>query len=145
MTGGRCVHLLVRERRCPGAAWQEYLAPAASDEIDCGRAAVRSRCGRTRHRLALVRIATWNVNSITARLPRVTEWLQPTGTDVLCLQETKVAADAFPSDAFGEIGYEVAHHGQGRWNGVAVVSRVGITDVERGFPGRPWLPRRRNP
>jgi exodeoxyribonuclease-3 len=87
-----------------------------------------------------VRIATWNVNSITARLPRVTEWLQGSGADVLCLQETKVAADKFPSEAFGELGYEVAHHGQGRWNGVAVISRVGIDAVERGFPGDPGFP-----
>lgn len=87
-----------------------------------------------------MRIATWNVNSITARLPRVTEWLRTTGTDVLCLQETKVAADKFPVDAFGELGYEVVHHGQGRWNGVAVISRVGIEDVERGFTGDPGFP-----
>ncbi|MEO8105703.1 MAG: exodeoxyribonuclease III [Actinomycetes bacterium] len=87
-----------------------------------------------------MRIATWNVNSITARMPRVTEWLQATGTDVLCLQETKVAADTFPSEAFVEIGYEVAHHGQGRWNGVAVISRVGIADIECGFPGDPGFP-----
>lgn len=87
-----------------------------------------------------MRIATWNVNSITARLPRVTEWLQATGTDVLCLQETKVAADKFPANAFSDLGYQVAHHGQGRWNGVAVVSRVGIDDVERGFSGDPGFP-----
>ena len=87
-----------------------------------------------------MRIATWNVNSITARLPRVTEWLQTSGTDVLCLQETKVAADAFPGEAFTDLGYDVAHHGQGRWNGVAVVSRVGIDDVERGFPTDPGFP-----
>ncbi|MCZ3387996.1 MAG: exodeoxyribonuclease III [Actinomycetia bacterium] len=87
-----------------------------------------------------MRIATWNVNSITARLPRVVEWLQANGTDVLCLQETKVAQDKFPADALGELGYEVVHHGQGRWNGVAVISRVGIADVERGFPGDPGFP-----
>jgi exodeoxyribonuclease-3 len=87
-----------------------------------------------------VRIATWNVNSITARLPRVTEWLQLTGTDVLCIQETKVADTAFPALPFEEIGYEVAHYGQGRWNGVAVISRVGIADLERGFPGDPGFP-----
>ena len=87
-----------------------------------------------------MRIATWNVNSITARLPRVIDWLQESGTDVLCLQETKVAADKFPSEAFADIGYEVAHHGQGRWNGVAVVSRVGITDIERGFASDPGFP-----
>ncbi len=87
-----------------------------------------------------MRIATWNVNSITARLPRVTEWLQTSGTDVLCLQETKVADDAFPSEAFTDLGYECAHYGQGRWNGVAVVSRVGIEDVERGFAADPGFP-----
>ena len=80
-----------------------------------------------------VRIATWNINSITTRLPRVVDWLQQTDTDVLCVQETKVADTAFPSLPFEEIGYEVAHYGQGRWNGVAVLSRVGIKDVERGF------------
>ena len=89
---------------------------------------------------AAMRIATWNVNSITARLPRVTEWLQVSGTDVLCLQETKVAADKFPAGAFSELGYETAHYGQGRWNGVAVISRVGIESVERGFPGDPGFP-----
>ncbi len=89
---------------------------------------------------AEVRIATWNVNSITARLPRVTEWLDASGTDVLCIQETKVAQDKFPTDAFGDLGYEVAHYGQGRWNGVALISRVGIDAVERGFPGDPGFP-----
>jgi exodeoxyribonuclease-3 len=88
----------------------------------------------------MVRIATWNINSITSRLPRVTEWLEITGTDVLCVQETKVADTAFPALPFEEIGYEVAHFGQGRWNGVAVISKVGITDIERGFDGDPGFP-----
>jgi exodeoxyribonuclease-3 len=87
-----------------------------------------------------VRIATWNINSITTRLPRVVDWLQQTGADVLCVQETKVADTAFPALPFEEIGYEVAHHGQGRWNGVAVLSRVGIEDVERGFAADPGFP-----
>jgi exodeoxyribonuclease III len=87
-----------------------------------------------------VRIATWNINSITTRLPRVVDWLQQTGTDVLCVQETKVADTAFPSLPFEEIGYEVAHYGQGRWNGVAILSRVGIEDVERGFAADPGFP-----
>jgi exodeoxyribonuclease-3 len=87
-----------------------------------------------------MRIATWNVNSITSRLPRVTEWLGLTGTDVLCIQETKVADTAFPALPFEEIGYEIAHFGQGRWNGVAVISKVGIADVERGFVGDPGFP-----
>ena len=87
-----------------------------------------------------MRIATWNVNSITSRLPRVTEWLELTGTDVLAVQETKVADTAFPALPFEELGYEVAHLGQGRWNGVAVISRVGISGVERGFAEDPGFP-----
>lgn len=87
-----------------------------------------------------MRIATWNINSITSRLPRVTEWLEQTGTDVLCVQETKVADTAFPTLPFEELGYEVAHYGQGRWNGVAVISKVGIADVERGFASDPGFP-----
>ena len=84
-----------------------------------------------------MRIATWNVNSITARLPRLLAWLESTGTDVLCLQEAKVAAEQFPSDQLRELGYEVAVNATGRWNGVAVISRVGLEDVVRGLPGDP--------
>jgi len=80
-----------------------------------------------------VRIATWNVNSLTARLPRVEEWLEYAGPDVLCLQETKQADAAFPHDAFATMGYESAHHGDGRWNGVAILSRVGIDGVATGM------------
>jgi exodeoxyribonuclease III len=80
-----------------------------------------------------MRIATWNVNSLKARLPRVEEWLQYAEPDVLCLQETKLADDAFPQLTFGALGYETAHHGQGQWNGVAVLSKVGIRDVTSGF------------
>lgn len=80
-----------------------------------------------------VLIATWNVNSLNARLPRVIEWLDEVRPDVLCLQETKLADDKFPSMAFGALGYGAVHHGEGRWNGVAIVSRVGIEDVVAGF------------
>jgi exodeoxyribonuclease-3 len=83
-----------------------------------------------------MRFATWNVNSVKARLPRLQEWLSSTKPDVLCVQETKVAD--FP-DISG-LGYEVAHFGQGRWNGVAVLSRVGLSDVRQGFPGEPGFP-----
>ena len=82
-----------------------------------------------------MRIATWNVNSLNARLPRVEEWLGYAHPDVLCMQETKVADAVFPAMAFAALGYDVASHGDGRWNGVAVVSRVGLDDVTRGFPG----------
>ncbi len=87
-----------------------------------------------------MRIATWNVNSVLARLPRLEDWLEQVAPDVACLQETKVDDDGFPSDAVTKLGYEVAHHGEGRWNGVAVLSRVGLADVARGLPGDPGFP-----
>ena len=88
-------------------------------------------------RLGNMRIATWNVNSITARLPRLLAWLESSGTDVLCLQEAKVAEDQFPAEQLRELGYESAVHATGRWNGVAVLSRVGLADVVKGLPGDP--------
>jgi exodeoxyribonuclease-3 len=80
-----------------------------------------------------VRFATWNVNSLNARLPRVEEWLEYARPDVLCLQETKLSDDAFPQLTFGALGYEAVHHGHNQWNGVAILSRVGIEDVTTGF------------
>ena len=80
-----------------------------------------------------MRIATWNVNSLKARLPRVEAWLQYARPDVLCLQETKLADDAFPQLTFEALGYESVHHGNGRWNGVAILSKVGLGDVVSGF------------
>jgi exodeoxyribonuclease-3 len=80
-----------------------------------------------------MRIATWNVNSLKVRLPRVEEWLAYARPDILCLQETKVADTAFPQLAFSALGYESAHHGDGRWNGVAILSRVGLESVVSGF------------
>ncbi|MGH3498495.1 MAG: exodeoxyribonuclease III [Nocardioidaceae bacterium] len=84
-----------------------------------------------------MRIATWNVNSIGARLHRVLDWLKSAKPDVLCLQETKSAANAFPTAEIGALGYEVAAHGAGRWNGVAIVSRIGVSDVRRGLLDEP--------
>ncbi|MFI0788954.1 exodeoxyribonuclease III [Streptomyces lydicus] len=84
-----------------------------------------------------MRIATWNVNSITARLPRLLAWLESSSTDVLCLQETKCAAEQFPYEQLRELGYEAAVNANGRWNGVAVLSRVGLDDVVMGLPGGP--------
>jgi len=84
-----------------------------------------------------LRVATWNVNSVKARLPRLLEWLEQAKPDVLCVQETKVAADDFPAAEVGALGYETAHHGEGRWNGVALLSRAGLQDVRRGFTGDP--------
>src|SRR5690349_14159242 len=87
-----------------------------------------------------MRFATWNVNSVKARLPRLLDWLEHTAPDVLCLQETKVGADGFPADEVAKLGYETAAYGQGRWNGVALLSRVGLADVRRGFRGEPGFP-----
>jgi exodeoxyribonuclease-3 len=87
-----------------------------------------------------MRIATWNVNSIGARLPRLLEWLETTGPDAVCLQETKVSDDAYPRAEVGAVGYEVASHGDGRWNGVAILSRVGLTDITRGLRDEPGFP-----
>jgi exodeoxyribonuclease-3 len=80
-----------------------------------------------------VRLVTWNVNSLNARMTRVEEWLAECQPDVVCLQETKLADSAFPAMAFAALGYESAHHGEGRWNGVAILSRVGLDDVVAGF------------
>jgi len=84
-----------------------------------------------------VRIATWNVNSIRARADRVLAWLERSDVDVLAIQETKCRNDQFPALAFDALGYEVAQHGVSQWNGVAIVSRVGLSDVEVDFPGQP--------
>lgn len=80
-----------------------------------------------------MRIASWNVNSLKARIGRVEDWLAYARPDVLCLQETKLADAAFPHLAFEALGYETAHHGDGRWNGVAIASRIGLDDVIAGF------------
>ena len=87
-----------------------------------------------------MRLATWNVNSVQARLPRLLSWLEETRPDVLCLQETKAPDAGFPAGEVADLGYEAALHGDGRWNGVAILSRAGLDDVRRGFPGEPGFP-----
>jgi exodeoxyribonuclease-3 len=84
-----------------------------------------------------VRLASWNVNSIRARVDRVVAFLDRSQTDVLAIQETKCRDDQFPYLAFEAAGYEVAHVGFSQWNGVAVISRVGLEDVETSFAGQP--------
>src|SRR5436305_13972142 len=90
--------------------------------------------------VATVRVATWNVNSLKQRIPRLLPWLDERRPDVLCLQETKLADDAF-ADLMGrelsDRGYEVAAHGEAAWNGVAILSRVGLEDVVAGIEGGP--------
>src|SRR3712207_3175968 len=84
-----------------------------------------------------MRLATWNINSVRSRVDRAVAFLERTGTDVLALQETKCKDEQFPREAFEAAGYEVATFGFSQWNGVAIVSRVGLADVERGFAGQP--------
>jgi exodeoxyribonuclease-3 len=99
---------------------------AARDEPDTGAVASET-----------VRLATWNVNSIRARTDRAIAWLERSDIDVLAMQETKCRDDIFPSEAFEKLGYQVAHVGHSQWNGVAIASRVGLDDVQIGFPGMP--------
>jgi len=90
-----------------------------------------------------VRVATWNVNSVKQRVPRLLPWLDERRPDVVCLQETKLADDAFLEllgDELAGRGYAVAVHGETAWNGVAILSRVGLDDVASGIPGAPGFP-----
>jgi exodeoxyribonuclease III len=84
-----------------------------------------------------MRLATWNVNSIRARVDRVTDWLEHSDVDVLAMQETKCSDDQFPTMPFVALGYDVVHSGFNQWNGVAIASRVGLDDVQMGFDGQP--------
>jgi len=81
-----------------------------------------------------VKIATWNVNSVIARLPLVLKWLEAARPDVLCLQETKCADERFPADEFARLGYRSEVFGQPTYNGVAILSREPCEDAQRGFP-----------
>jgi exodeoxyribonuclease-3 len=86
---------------------------------------------------------TWNVNSVRQRVPRLLPWLDERNPDVVCLQETKLADDAFQAllgDELARRGYEVALHGEVQWNGVAILSRVGLEDVVTGVAGAPGFP-----
>ena len=91
-----------------------------------------------------MRIATWNVNSVKQRLPRLLPWLDARQPDVVCLQETKLADDAFVELLGAELAnrsYKIAVHGEATWNGVAILSRVGLEDVTLGVAGAPGFPR----
>ncbi len=93
--------------------------------------------------VAVMRIASWNVNSIKQRLPRFLPWLDEREPDVACIQETKLADEAFAAALGDELtrrGYEVAVHGEAAWNGVAILSRVGLEDPARGIPAAPGFP-----
>ena len=90
-----------------------------------------------------MRVATWNVNSVKQRMPRLLAWLEQRQPDVVCLQETKLADDAFDQLLGAELagrGYALARHGEAQWNGVAILSRVGLEDVVVGVDGAPGFP-----
>ena len=90
-----------------------------------------------------MRVATWNVNSVKQRAPRLLPWLDERQPDVVCLQETKLADGAFLDLLGGQLedrGYAVALHGEPQWNGVAILSRAGLDDVVAGIPGGPGFP-----
>ena len=90
-----------------------------------------------------MRVATWNVNSLKQRMPRFLPWLDERQPDVVCLQETKLADDAFAElcgDELARRGYEVASHGEATWNGVAILSKAGLDDVVRGLADAPGFP-----
>ena len=98
---------------------------------------IRRYCG-------LVRVATWNVNSVKQRVPRLLPWLDQRQPDVVCLQETKLTDDAFTKllgEELARRGYAVAVYGEGQWNGVAILSKVGLDDVVPGVAGAPGFPR----
>ena len=82
-----------------------------------------------------MKLATWNINSLTVRLPQVLDWLAANPVDVLCLQELKLTDDKFPLDALQAVGYHSAVFGQKTYNGVAILSRSPALDVQMGIPG----------
>jgi exodeoxyribonuclease III len=108
--------------------------PAAGSERDPNPSDSTGRGSGT------LRLATWNVNSVLARLPRLLDWLARVQPDVVCLQETKAAEASFPYSELEALGYTAAARGDGRWNGVAILSRVGIEDVSPGFVHEPGFP-----
>src|SRR4051795_4351320 len=96
-----------------------------------------ARPSRASHYCRTMRIATWNVNSLRSRIDRVEAFLERHDIDVLALQETKAREDQLPLMGLQSLGYEVAAAGIDQWNGVALISRVGLADVAVGFDGMP--------
>ena len=109
-------------------------------EYRASRVGAPTRLGAT---VGPVRVATWNVNSVKQRMPRLVPWLDQRQPDVVCLQETKLADEAFQQllgDELARRGYAVALHGEAQWNGVALLSRLGLEDVVVGIPEAPGFP-----
>ncbi len=82
-----------------------------------------------------MKLATWNINSLTVRLPQVLDWLAANPVDVLCLQELKLSDDKFPHESLSQAGYQCAVFGQKTYNGVAILSRTPLRDVVTNIPG----------
>src|SRR5690606_23803814 len=122
-----------------GGGGRPHRAAASRDPARVGPPGATAAHGQElgRPRVVPVRIATWNVNSIRARVDRVTAFLERHDVDVLAFQETKCRDDQFPYMPFEAAGYEVADVGLNQWNGVAIASRVGLEDFEVGFDGMP--------
>src|SRR5438552_11286034 len=97
------------------------------------RLASTSARGRLSSGVREMRVATWNVNSLKARLEKVIWWLDRAKPDVLMMQETKLADGDVPATVFRQAGYALVHHGEGRWNGVAIASRCGIGGIVTNF------------
>ena len=124
-----------REPRRRRALPSRPSSPSRPKQAEAGptrREASRQAQGEGRQR-RLMRLVTWNVNSLRVRQERIEGWLAEVEPDVVCMQETKIADDAFPALSFKALGYESAHFGQGQWNGVAILSRVGLEDVVANF------------
>src|SRR3981189_2825255 len=103
----------------------------------------RARNGGGAASVRVVRVATWNVNSVKQRVPRLLPWLDERQPDIVCLQETKLGDDAFTAllgTVLDRRGYRVALHGEAQWNGVAILSRVGLDDVVAGIENAPGFP-----
>src|SRR5207247_11406645 len=114
--------------------------PGASSSRAVPTYRARRASTSARGRLASdMRIATWNVNSLKARLDKVVWWLDRAKPDVLLMQETKLADADAPVALFGQHGYALAHHGEGRWNGVAIASKCGVEGIVTNF-GEPLRP-----
>src|SRR4051794_22072941 len=124
------------------SAWATSCAGLAGRRAPRRRHRIRSRNSSQRPPDP-VRIATWNVNSVKQRVPRLLPWLDERRPDVVCLQETKLADESFTEllgDELAQRNYEVATHGEAAWNGVAILSRVGLEDIERGLSDGPGFP-----
>src|SRR5262249_33730668 len=121
-------------RRCAASCAASSTPRRASSATRARRGSASPTSGTScRASQVTMRIATWNVNSLKVRLEKLAWWIERARPDVILLQETKLADDAARRDELARLGYDLAHHGQGRWNGVAIASRVGIAEVVTSF------------